>query len=1046
MAMAAFDVERMWLWHRRLGHQGQAVTRSTSELFKLSLPEVELKSGHCVACVQARASRKPKRAQADSQYKTEIPLGTLHVDLAGPTTVRNENSKGRPRCASLGGAIYALVAVDEWTHAVFVQLLEKKSEAADKLINLIKQLQIRTGRSLIRFHSDGGGEFIGDRLLDYLSANGTRVTHTTAATPQHNAIAERMIRTLFEITRALLIEAGAPESYWGEALLWAAHLYNSTPHPVSGNLPPFQRMFNYRYNVSKLRVWGCDAYMQLLPQRQAKLQSRTTTGIFVGFDETTAAYRIMNPVTHMVSMSNDVQFNEQSFTQIRNLAQLQPKAPASAIEGMNERADDRYNSSSKAVDLTGFASSDEAQVPEPNGPSGVQAEFDSSEEDEDGMAPTSTESDDESSVDQESIDVEQEVEQIEPVVDQESGVDAFPPILASREMRALHSDNQRFGRWNDASVSAVSDRASRHGRAIRAPIGSIASDPGSYDPDDLHQAMHERILFFAPKDEDREYAFKAITMEVEPQSYREAIESADAPEWRKAMEDEMNSLKKLGVCKIVECPKGVKPLKGKWVYKNKLGDQNQVLRRKARFVVKGFLQVYGRDFFETHSPVAKMKSIKLILSLAARLDLELHQIDFDTAFLNAELEEEIYMEQPEGFTQGRDRNLVWKLLKALYGLKQAPREWNKTLDKHLRVLGYKPLVSDSCVYLKKSRTGKLIILCLYVDDTVIAFDRVDTGEWFADKKRIGDAYPIKDMGECTWILNMKVIRDRKKRTITLSQEAYVKRTIKLYGMDASRVVSTPAVPGHDVSSCLSQDNDADPLDMEGAEKYRSLVGSLLYAANITRPDIAFTVGRLSRHVNKPSRHHMNTAKRVLRYLQGTPDLCMVFGQTPIKNSPGTPAIEVYSDSDWAGDKNDSKSTSGCLVRFNRDVMNWYSKKQRAVALSSTESEYIALSEAVKEALWYRSWVREVLGYDTRATIYCDNIAAIYLSRNDAIHDRSKHIRIRYHHVRDEVKVQKSVELKHIHTQLQQADILTKSLGRVILERLREKLLVSAAGE
>jgi hypothetical protein len=263
-------------------------------------------------------------------------------------------------------------------------------------------------------------------------------------------------------------------------------------------------------------------------------------------------------------------------------------------------------------------------------------------------------------------------------------------------------------------------------------------------------------------------------------------------------------------------------------------------------------------------------------------------------------------------------------------------------------------------------------------------------------------------------------------------------------MDQSGIIATPAEAKHDISTCLSKGNDADLLDSVKSEEYRSLVGSLLYAANVTRPDIAFTVGRLCRHVSKPCKHHLNTGRRVLKYLHSTDNLCLVFGETPIKHSPLKPIIEVYSDSDYGGDIGDGKSTSGCLVRFNGDLINWYSRKQRIVAVSTTEAEYIALSEAVKEALWYRSWILEVLSQDTRAIIYCDNTAAIYLSGNDAIHDRSKHIRIRYHHVRDEVKVQKSVELIYVTTQLQQADILTKSMNRIIFEHLRNKLLVSGA--
>jgi hypothetical protein len=343
--------------------------------------------------------------------------------------------------------------------------------------------------------------------------------------------------------------------------------------------------------------------------------------------------------------------------------------------------------------------------------------------------------------------------------------------------------------------------------------------------------------------------------------------------------------------------------------------------------------------------------------------------------------------------------------------------------------------------LKKSKTGKLIILALYVDDTMIAFDRVDTDEWFADKKCISDTYPIKDLGECRWFLNMKVIRDRTKRTIMLSQEAYIDHMVDVYGLIDSGVKPTPAEKGHDVSTCLSGIGKGDDaLDARESNRYRSLVGSLLYAANITRPDITFVVGRLCRHVAAPLKHHMKTANQVLRYLKGTSDLCLIFGRTPITNLPMKPVIGVFSDSDYGGDRIDGKSTSGCLVRFNGDVISWYSKKQKVVSMSTTEAEYIALSEAVKEALWYSQWVFEVCKYKTRPSMYCDNTGAISLSGNDVIHDRSKHIRLRYHHVRDEVKVQKSIKVIHVSTQDQEADILTKSLEVTLLRRACEQLL------
>lgn len=1073
------------LWHRRLGHQGARVLGRANELFKLGETQASIeKLGQCDICTQAKSCRKSIRAMADKQYKAEDVLDALHCDLAGPMTVRDENSNHRPRCSTLGGQLYVLIAVDEWSHAVFVRLLRRKGDAAEELKKLINALQVRTGRTLRRFHSDGGGEFVGADFRFYLEANGTTITQTTASTPQHNGIAERMIRTLFDLVRCLLVEAEAAETLWGEAIVWAAHLYNTTPHPVSGDVPPYTRLMNYRYNVHKLRVWGCDAFVQQLPHEQSKLLPRTWTGIFVGYHEKTAAYRVMDPKTGVVYNSGDVCFGERSFTQMKGFSNARAEAPATTVivgaseqkadlsrgedDGNVDISDDddhgrpveprRNREASAAIDLVDDEGAHDEAVP--NSPSDA-AVFDSDGE-SDGDAQEAVvpkppyapaQVDGRAEAIEETIEIEQDDEQVDgdAELEHEMGVEPEPASLASmsREARALSHDNELFGRWNNAGNRRVSDRNSRSGRALIPPAGSISSDLSAYDPRDTHQLLNERVQFFVELTDDAtsevEYAFVAAAIGDEPTSYKHAMSTPEADAWRQAMREEIQALEKLGVYRCVPCPKGVKPLKGKWVYKNKLGDRNQLLRRKARFVAKGFLQVHGRDYFDTHSPVSKMKSIKMMFSLAARMDLEIHQMDFDTAFLNAGIDEDIYMEQPEGFAEASDSgtHMVWKLLKALYGLKQASRQWNRTIDRFLRQLGYRPLVSDPCVYWKKSKNNKLMILCLYVDDTTIMFDVCDAGEWNRDKKAIGEAYPIKDLGECEWILNMKITRDRTKRTITLSQKAYVDRVVAQFNMTESQPVATPSVHGQDYWRA-PYGKDPVPLEGEAAERYRSLIGALLYAANITRPDIAYTVGRLCRHTANPSELHWVAAKRVLRYLRGTSDYCLVFGQGQQVTSVtrgNEPTVDIYTDADWAGDTSDSKSTSGCLVRFNGDVINWLSKKQHSVAMSSTEAEYMALAESVKEALWYRSWIQEVFGKEIRSTIHCDNQSAIKLSDNDFIHDKSKHIRLRYHFLRDEV-AEKTVVVKYVCTAEQQADILTKSLERVIFARLRDVLMAS----
>jgi hypothetical protein len=380
------------------------------------------------------------------------------------------------------------------------------------------------------------------------------------------------------------------------------------------------------------------------------------------------------------------------------------------------------------------------------------------------------------------------------------------------------------------------------------------------------------------------------------------------------MTSEVNSLNEMKVWKLVkrkELINGAKVLGTRWVLKNKLGDQNQILKRKARFVVKGYLQEYGRDYFETHAPVAKMKSVKLILSIAARRDYELQQLDFDTAFLNAPVEEDIYVEPPEGFQLDESGdNIVLKLLKALYGLKQAPRQWHKTIDEFMRSLGWNPLRSDICVYIKTSRTNQLMILSLYVDDTVICFHVNDKQEWFHDKELIRQRFAIKDLGECYWILNMKVSRDRSNRTITLSQQAFIERLCKLYGNEEmNRVVATPMI-NTGLGDLPTDNSEPSPLDFTQASLYRSLVGAMLYAANVTRVDIAYAIGLLCRYSNQPCVHHLQAARRVLKYLEGTANYCLIFGQHKVKAE--NPIVEVYCDANW-GDKWTGKSTTGCVT-------------------------------------------------------------------------------------------------------------------------------------
>jgi uncharacterized protein YqfB (UPF0267 family) len=452
-------------------------------------------------------------------------------------------------------------------------------------------------------------------------------------------------------------------------------------------------------------------------------------------------------------------------------------------------------------------------------------------------------------------------------------------------------------------------------------------------------------------------------------------------------------------------------------------------------VIKGFMQRYGIDFDDTFSPVARSKSIKIILANAAKHNLELEQLDFISAFLNAELEEEIYVRIPQGFAGAGSTSKCWLLNKALYGLKQAPLRWWTTVRECLLKIGYTSIVSDPCVFFKSIKVNDkqmIILLSLYVDDTTISFHPEARELWNQDKAKIASKFKIKDLGQAHWLLNMSIERDRDQGIIKLCQYQFVMNLATKLNMLDANTVATPSIV-----NCDEPENAAD-LNEKGKEDFQSLIGSLMYAANTTRVDIAFSVNSLARHVNAPKSHHMQAAKRIVRYLLRTAKYSLIFG----RDSSTAPIIEGWCDADWATAKSDRRSVTGTLVKVFGSVVAWQSKRQHTVSLSSCESEYQAISALLCEVKWIRAWMKEVFNMNVvNISCYTDSTAAIALASNSGHHARSKHIDVRHHSIREYV-TSKVVNLKHVSSEEQLADILTKALGPIKFNAICNKLLTN----
>ena len=358
-----------------------------------------------------------------------------------------------------------------------------------------------------------------------------------------------------------------------------------------------------------------------------------------------------------------------------------------------------------------------------------------------------------------------------------------------------------------------------------------------------------------------------LSVETDPQTYNEVIKSVDSAFWKEGINDEMDSILENKTWKLVDLPPGSQPIKCRWIFKKKMKIDGTIDKFKARLVAKGFTQKEGIDYFDTYAPVARTATIRILIALASIYNFEIHQMDVKTAFLNGDLEEEIYMKQPEGFVMPGQENKVCKLIKSLYGLKQAPKQWHEKFDKVIISYGFKIHESDKCVY-SKFVNGKGVIICLYVDDMLIL--RTDLESINNTKSFLSSKFDMKDMGVANVILGMRIIR--KDKNIILTQSHYVEKILKKFNQFDCTPVSTPFEP----QLKMIPNNGRAISQLE----YARVIGSLMYAMTCTRPDIAYAVGKLSRYTSNPSLLHWHAVNRILKYLKGTMDYGIYYSGYP----------------------------------------------------------------------------------------------------------------------------------------------------------------------
>lgn len=504
-----------------------------------------------------------------------------------------------------------------------------------------------------------------------------------------------------------------------------------------------------------------------------------------------------------------------------------------------------------------------------------------------------------------------------------------------------------------------------------------------------------------------------VTENNEPQTPGEALKSVDAAKWEQAMKTELESFVKNDTFEWTDLPKGKKVLKTKWVFRIKTPADNHV-QYKARLVVKGCEQKPGRDYEETFAPVIKYSSLRFLLALAVKEDLQTTHMDVQSAYLHGYLTEEVYVQPPEEISD-KPPNKVWRLNKAMYGLKQSGRCWNHCISEVLISVGLVQSKADPCLYYK-ILGSKIIIVAIYVDDVFIFTNDVKLRKLVQGK--LESQFNMKNLGEINNCLGMRITRDWTEGKLRIDQSQYIEKILHKFGMSECKPISTPM----EVGQKLQDSPDEELCSM--TVPYQQAVGSLLYLSQVSRPDISFAVNSVSRFNNCPKLIHWVAVKRIFRYLKGTVNLKLEF------NKRGNIGLETFSDADWANELSDRHSISGVSIMCMGGLISWQSKKQRTVALSTVEAEYMALSSALQEVLWFRTLFKELepIVKVKPFVLYCDNQGTIQLAKNDIVTQKTKHIDVRHHFVKEKI-LNKEIVLEYLPTDKMISDILTKSLPK-----------------
>jgi len=957
------------LWHRRLGHLGSAnLDRLPFTVKGVSKSDCTTSSS-CRACSAGKMHRSELRTPFKSS-RAGTKLELIHSDICGPI-----------QPSSSGGKRYVLTFTDDYSRKCWAYTLKTRGELIQHFKTFKALVENQSNTTIKTLRCDRGGEYRSREFQDFCQNSGIILQYTPPRTPELNGVAERLNRTLEEKVTCMLTDANAPKYFWAECLQTAVYLKNLSPtSALTSDVTPEEIWTGTKPNVGHLRVWGCVADVLIPSMQRAKFAEKSWRGVFVGYEG--HAYRIWNPARKNVTVSRDVTFHEDKIPE---------------WESLSDQTEGKMPNASPMTPIIFF--------PEEHTPQNLIENPNEQNPTDSGILPLgNTEKGRAVGISAHNTEVHGDSNGDSAIGNCTMGMGENLPDTPTAQNTNTPQDAPEPRSHEDQVVPPVGPRRStriRHTTDHYWKFGLV--------PTFLLQSEE----FKGPEFQDLCY----LTVGDDPKSVQEALNREDASLWQEAIDSEMSSQAENDTWELVDRPVDKNIVSSKMLFKTKYKADGSVDRYKARLVARGFSQTKGLDYDETFAPVVKFQSVRALIGLAASQGWCIHQMDVKTAFLQGNLKEEVYMEQPHGLEKKGEEAKVCKLKKSIYGLKQSPRAWYERLEMELRSWGFKRFESDHSVFVRGNGQDQ-VILAVYVDDLIISgptFTRVNQV-----KEELSGTFKMVDMGELTYLLGIEVLQN--PNGILLSQRRYAEAILEKFGMTDCRPTKTPLQkktrPRHEEHA---------PINFP----YREAVGSLMYLMVGTRPDLAAGVGYVSRYLENPGKEDLEDVKRILRYVKGTTNYCLRFER-------GASELKGFCDADWGGCLDSRRSTSGYVFLLGGGAVSWKSKRQESVALSSTEAEYMAACLAAKEAVWLRRLLEEMgVQFTTSTTIFTDNQSSLKLMENPVLHERTKHVDIRYHFTRDTISTGQ-IDFKFIPTDQQAADSLTKGVPELKVKFCAEK--------